>query len=253
MLVISGYNASYSKIIFNILMIQTLSAFWQFLKKPKPLKLSKDNKSLWRDMLWLLILDLLFAGLIMITYCILVHFKVIKEYIEEIDLLKKYGLIATLFIACIFAPIVEEFLFRWHLTKKYIPIYFVCFTLGLIANYFIKSSYLIWPIYIFFLLVALVVQVYFKRIGIRKRLVFQQQSFVYLFYYSAIIFGLTHLTNIKGLTLSDPAFIIFVISQAFAGLSLGYLRIKYGLLYSILLHCFLNFVMVTLEILFQLN
>jgi hypothetical protein len=87
--------------------------------------------------------------------------------------------------------------------------------------------------------------------GIRKRLAFQQQSFGYLFYYSAIIFGLIHLTNIKGLTLSDPAFIIFVISQAFAGLSLGYLRVKYGLVYAIVLHGFLNFIMITLEFFFS--
>jgi membrane protease YdiL (CAAX protease family) len=251
MLVISGYNASYSKIIFKIPMIQTLSTFWQFLKKPKLLKLSKDNKSLWRDLLWLLILDLLFAGLVMGTYYILAHFRIIKEYVEEIDLLKKYGFIASLFIACIFAPIVEEFLFRWHLRKKYLPIYFVCFTFALVSSYFINSSYLTWSISIFFLLLALVVQAYFKRMDIRKRLIFQQRSFAYLFYYSAIIFGLIHLTNIKGLTLSDPVFIIFVISQAFTGLSLGYLRIKYGLLYAILLHCFFNFVMVTLEFFFS--
>lgn len=250
MLVISGYNVSYSKIIFNILMIQTLSAFWQFLKKPKPLKLSKDNKSLWRDMLWLLILDLLFAGLVITTYGILVHFKIIKEYVQEIDILKKYGLTVTLLLVCIFAPVLEEFLFRWHLRKKYLPIYFVCFTLGLISNYFIKSSFLTWPVYIFFLFVALIISGYFKRIDIRKRLVFQQRSFGYLFYYSAIIFGLIHLGNIKGLTLSDPAFILFVISQTFTGISLGFIRIKYGLGYSILLHGFFNFILVLLTVFF---
>jgi membrane protease YdiL (CAAX protease family) len=228
-------------------MIQTRSTFWQFLKKPKLLKLSKDNKSLWRDMLWLLILDLLFASLVMATYYILAHFKIIKEYVEKIDLLKKYGFITSLFIACIIAPTIEEFLFRWQLRKKYLPIYFVCFTFALISAYFINSKYLTWSIYIFFLLVALIFHGYFKRMNVRKRLVFQQRSFGYLFYYSAIIFGLIHLSNIKGLTLSDPAFIIFVISQAFTALSLGYLRIKYGLLYSILLHCFFNFVMITLE------
>jgi membrane protease YdiL (CAAX protease family) len=251
MLVISGYNASYSKIIFKISMIQTLSTFLQFLKKPKLLKLSKDNKSLWRDLLWLLILDLLFAGLVITTYCILVHFKIIKEYVQEIDILKKYGLTVTLLLVCIFAPLLEEFLFRWHLRKKYLPIYFVCFTLGLISNYFIKSSFLTWPVYFFFLFAALIVQGYFKRIEMRKRLVFQQRSFGYLFYYSAMIFGLTHLGNIKGLTLSDPAFILFVISQVFMGLSLGYLRIKYGLIYSILLHASFNFILVLLAFFFS--
>ncbi|WP_293311022.1 CPBP family intramembrane glutamic endopeptidase [Pedobacter sp. UBA5917] len=232
-------------------MIETLSTFWQFLRKPKLLKLSKDNKSLWRDMLWLLLLDLFFAGLVITTYYILVHFKIIKEYVQEIDILKKYGLTVTLLLVCIIAPVLEEFLFRWHLRKKYLPIYFVCFTLGLISNYFIKSSFLTWPVYLFFIFIALILQVYFKTMDIRKRLVFQQRSFGYLLYYSAIIFGLIHLNNIKGLTLSDPAFILFVISQGFMGLSLGYLRIKYGLIYSILLHAFYNFIMVILAFFFS--
>ncbi|MBB6238901.1 membrane protease YdiL (CAAX protease family) [Pedobacter sp. AK013] len=232
-------------------MIETLSTFWQFLKKPKLLKRSKDNKSLWRDVLWLLLLDLLFAGLVMGIYYILVHFKVIDEYVEKIDILKKFGLPAALLIGCILAPLLEESLFRWHLTKKYIPIYFVCFTLGLMSNYFINSSYLTWPVYIFFLLVALVVRGHFKRMDIRRRIVFRRQSFGYLFYYSAIIFGLIHLTNIKDLTLSDPAFIIFVISQFFGGLSLGYLRIKYGLIYAILFHSLINFIMILLTFFFS--
>ncbi|MCX2494229.1 CPBP family glutamic-type intramembrane protease [Pedobacter sp. PF22-3] len=232
-------------------MIETLSAFWDFLKKPKLLKLSKDNKSLWRDLLWLLLLDLIFAGIIMGIYYILVHFKIIKEYVQEIDILEKYGLTVTLLLVCIFAPVLEEFLFRWHLRKKYLSIYFVCFTLGLISNYFIKSSFLTWPVYIFFLFVALIVHGYFKRIDIRKRLVFQQKSFGYLFYYSAIIFGLTHLGNIKGLTLSNPTFILFVISQTFTGISLGFIRIKYGLGYSMLLHGFFNFILLLLTVFFS--
>ncbi|WP_403001974.1 CPBP family glutamic-type intramembrane protease [Pedobacter suwonensis] len=86
---------------------------------------------------------------------------------------------------------------------------------------------------------------------IRKKVVFQRQSFGYLFYYSAIIFGLIHLTNIKDLTLSDPVFIIFVISQFFSGLSMGYMRIKYGLINSILLHSIFNFIMILLEFFFS--
>nr|WP_315417734.1 CPBP family glutamic-type intramembrane protease [uncultured Pedobacter sp.] len=232
-------------------MIETLSAFWDFLKKPKLLKLSKDNKSLWRDLLWLLLLDLIFAGIVMGIYYILVHFKVIKEYVQEIDILEKYGLTVTFLLVCIFVPVLEEFLFRWHLRKKYLSIYFACFTLGLISNYFIKSIFLTWPVYIFFLFVALIVHGYFKRLDIRKRLVFQQKSFGYLFYYAAIIFGLTHLGNIKGLTLSDPTFILFVISQIFTGISLGFIRIKYGLGYSMLLHGFFNFILLLLTVFFS--
>jgi len=232
-------------------MIETLSAFWDFLKKPKLLKLSKDKKSLWRDLLWLLLLDILFATLILSTYCILVYFKMIKEYVQVFDIMKKFGLAITILLVCIFAPIIEEFLFRWHLRKKYLSIYFVCFTLGLISNYFINSSFLTWPVYIFFLFVALIVQGYFKRIDMRRRLVFHRRSFGYLFYYAAIIFGLTHLGNIKDLTLSDPAFPLFVSSQIFTGLSLGFIRIKYGLGYSMLLHGCFNFILVLLTFFFS--
>ncbi|WP_244950701.1 hypothetical protein [Pedobacter suwonensis] len=130
-------------------MIETLSAFWDFLKKPKLLKLSKDNKSLWRDLVWLIILDLLFAGIIMGIYYTLLHFEIIDEYVEKFDILKKLGLTVALIIACILAPLLEESLFRWHLRSKYLPIYFVCFTLALIADYFINSPFLKWPIYTF--------------------------------------------------------------------------------------------------------
>jgi len=232
-------------------MIETLSTFWQFLRKPKLLKLSKDNKSLWRDLLWLIMLDLVFAGIIMGIYCSLVHFRIINEYEEKFDILKKYGLTVALLIACIVAPLLEESLFRWPLRGGYLPIYFMCFTLALVTDYFINSTYLKWPIYIVFFFISLIVRGYFKRMNIRRRVVFQRQSFGSLFYYSATIFGLIHLTNIKDLTLSDPAFIIFVISQFFSGLSMGYMRIKYGLIYSILLHSIFNFIMILLEFFFS--
>lgn len=232
-------------------MVETLSAFWYFLKKPKLLKLSKDNKSLQRDLLWLLLLDLIFAGIIMGIYYILVHFKIIDEYVEKIDILKKFGLLVALLIGCILAPLLEESLFRWHLRGKYLPIYFICFTLAMISDYFINSNFLKLPIYIIFFFISLILRGYFKRMDIRRRIIFQRQSFGYLFYYSAIIFGLIHLTNIKNLTLSDPAFIIFVISQFFDGLSMGYLRIKYGLIYSILFHSLINFIMILLAFFFS--
>ncbi|WP_425568855.1 CPBP family glutamic-type intramembrane protease [Pedobacter jeongneungensis] len=232
-------------------MIETLSAFWHFLKKPKLLKLSKDKKSLRRDIFWLLLLDIIFAGIIMGIYYILVQFKIIDEYVEKIDILKKFGLLAALLIACILAPLLEESLFRWHLRGKYLSIYFICFTLALITDYFINSTYLKLPIYIIFFFISLILRGYFKRMDIRRKIVFQRQSFGYIFYYSAIIFGLIHLTNIKDLTLSDPVFIIFVISQFFDGLSMGYLRIKYGLIYSIIFHSLINFIMILLEFFFR--
>ncbi|WP_420712341.1 type II CAAX prenyl endopeptidase Rce1 family protein [Pedobacter sp. SL55] len=77
-----------------------------------------------------------------------------------------------------------------------------------------------------------------------------KKNYPFLFYYTAIVFGLIHLSNYKDLTVSDPSFVLYIASQTFGGLSLGYLRIKYGLTYSILFHAFFNLIVFSLAILF---
>ena len=232
-------------------MIKTLSAYWHFLKRPELLKLSKDKKTLVKDFYWLLLLDLLFVAIVFSIYYGFSHFRIIKEYKEEVDVLKKYGIYGALFIGGIIAPLTEEFLFRWHLRKRYFTIYFVCFSMALIVGYFIHSSYLNWPIFIVFLIISLILHSYFKRISTTRKQRFWMKLYPYIFYYTALVFGLVHLTNIKGLTLADPAFLFFVSSQVFGGLSMGYLRIKHGLIYSILFHACFNLIAILLEFFFS--
>jgi hypothetical protein len=63
--------------------------------------------------------------------------------------------------------------------------------------------------------------------------------YVFLFYYTAVIFGYVHISNIKGLTIADLSFVLYISSQLFGGLTMGYIRLKYGLGYSMLFHgCF---------------
>lgn len=65
-------------------------------------------------------------------------------------------------------------------------------------------------------------------------------SFKIAFYAFTFIFGLVHITNFD----ITPAVLILtpflVIPQLFAGLSLGFLRVRFGLHWSILLHCVYN-------------
>ncbi|WP_317172487.1 type II CAAX prenyl endopeptidase Rce1 family protein [Pedobacter foliorum] len=73
--------------------------------------------------------------------------------------------------------------------------------------------------------------------------------YVFLFYYTAILFGYIHIANTKELTMADPSFVLYIGSQIFGGLSMGYLRVKYGLKYGILLHAAFNFIAVPLALL----
>ncbi|WP_165499672.1 CPBP family glutamic-type intramembrane protease [Pedobacter frigidisoli] len=183
----------------------------------------------------------------MSIYYLLLHFQVIKEYYEKVDVLKKYGIYAMLFLGCLVAPFIEESMFRWHLRKKYATIYFICFSLAIISAYFLNSNYLYFPIFTFFLIIALILHSYFKRISTTRKQLFWRKAYPFIFYYSGVLFGLVHYTNMKDLTLDNPVFLIFVSSQAFGGLSMGYLRIKYGFWYSVLFHCCFNFIAIMLE------
>lgn len=70
------------------------------------------------------------------------------------------------------------------------------------------------------------------------------KSFKLAFYISILLFGLIHLTNFEDLNGQYWAAPIVVLPQLFAGTFLGFIRIRQGLPWSILLHAAHNFVLV---------
>lgn len=230
-------------------MQKSLQNFVAFLKKPKPLKQLKDKKLLLRDFTTLFILYVSFTTVLLSVFGLLLHFNLIKEY-KSIDFLKEFGVLGTLFLACIIAPLVEETVFRYHLKDLNGAIYFIFLSFGVLTVSQVNGVRLQFAIMIIALVLAVLVIEFLKR----KRKVFALKMWVkiypLLFYYTAILFGLMHLSNYKDLTLTDPSFVFYIASQVFGGLGLGYLRIRYGLVYSMLFHALFNFVMVSLIILF---
>ncbi len=75
-----------------------------------------------------------------------------------------------------------------------------------------------------------------------------EKIFPYVFWASAIFFGLLHLGNfdIKGLS---PVFAIIVLPQFIVGLVLSYVRMRFGLLCAIGFHAAYNGVLVSLSLL----
>jgi len=230
-------------------MKKSLLLFYQFLKKPSFLKKQRDKKVLVKDFAALFFLSLFFSTLLVAVFYLLLHFNLIKEH-EGIDLLKQYGVLGTLAIACLFAPLLEELFFRWHLRDLHGSIYFVFLSMaGLIVSQ-IDRPLIQFGLVIGALLLAVLVIEFLKKRRKIYAIKLWKKSYPFLFYYTAIVFGLIHLSNYEDLTIADPSFLIYIASQTFGGLSLGYLRIKYGLFYSILFHACFNLVAFSLAIAF---
>ncbi|MNK00062.1 CAAX amino terminal protease self- immunity [compost metagenome] len=230
-------------------MKESLQNFYLFLKKPSLIKQSKDKKLLATDFTALFIIDFTFTVLLFSVFGILLHFDIIKEY-EGIDIFKEYGALGTLFIACIIAPVLEETIFRYHLRDLNGAIYFIFISIGILIISQIDGIGSQFATIVLALVIAVSVIEFLKKKGRFYSAKFWKKTYPFLFYYTSFIFGLVHLSNYNGLTVSDPSFVFYIASQTVGGLGLGYLRIKYGLVYSMLFHAFFNLVWVLFAILF---
>lgn len=78
-----------------------------------------------------------------------------------------------------------------------------------------------------------------------------KNNFKYIFYGVALIFGFIHISNYEITTTSILLSPILVAPQIIAGLILGYVRVRLGLTYSILLHSTFNGLAIIPSILFM--
>lgn len=151
---------------------------------------------------------------------------------ESIDIIK---LISAIFIA----PAFEEVIVRGFLTTK--PTYYwtlpVFITFGCINCYFFKDY---WFFTIFLVCLLGVLLIFFSQN--RKRLMVRvfRKNYHFYFYVTALLFSFIHIVNMNpDLSLVARASILLVSFFPIAVL-LGFIRVKYGLLYSILFHTLLN-------------
>ncbi len=129
--------------------------------------------------------------------------------------------------AVICAPVFEELLFRLPLRMNRITMgisTLLIFVVGVLTVIRGTEGTLI--LFLVPLLVVLIL-LYLKKI-----------PFKYVFYLSALLFGLAHFYNYTG----ESYFMLFFTIAVFVfyGTVLGFIRMKYGIQYSILLHMLIN-------------
>ena len=129
------------------------------------------------------------------------------------------------FFAVIIAPFLEEVMFRLILK--------------------LRSNFLIlWPLQ---LLILLQVD---NKINLLKTIRnFWNKFYGWIFYLVSIAFGLIHILNFEpslNIYLLAP---VLVAPQILIGINLGYLRIRFGLIWSILFHAFYNGILLSIALL----
>ena len=143
-------------------------------------------------------------------------------------------------IPCLLVPVIEELSCRLFLKKSlinsYISLSLITFILILLLqNRKIYSldlyvlNTLVFSFFIWLLLFSF--KKYFVNIKITDRTIF---------YGSAILFSLLHLSNYSFQINELPKYLFLIIPQLCSGLIYGYIRVKNGIIYSILLHSIHN-------------
>ena len=174
------------------------------------------------------------------TICISIFAMIIFKFFEiDHNKVMMGSPLETIIIGVILAPIYEEVIFRSLLVfnKKSLIIFYVVATiliiLGIINSKFIIISFLI----SYLAIITLSISIF----DIQKIQSYINNHIAVFYYLSAFIFGLIHLNNFSGNLNYLILFSIIVTGpQIFLGLINGYVRLKYGLIYSIAIHMTVN-------------
>jgi membrane protease YdiL (CAAX protease family) len=199
-------------------------AFFRFLKHPndhQEVDISIGRKL--TILLQLFLLNIIIVIILLAINYILHALHILEPTHHKLDdLFFSTGYVGILIATVIVAPIFEEMIFRLPLTYRY--------------NYIFRAI-------VYLLSVSGIVADDKLNKGV---IVFRRKYFIWFFYLMACTFGFIHITNYSGYKELLFWMPLLTSSQLICGIILGYIRIKYGLIWSIFYHAFNNLVFVTI-------
>jgi hypothetical protein len=219
---------------------QSFKELLSYIKSPNPFVKEDESKIFYNQLFPLVIISLGFAFLSVVFVNVLESLHLIKD-LPDFDLLDlKEKKILLFLMVTILAPILEELIFRYQLRNHYLAI----LGYALLAIYFLYKIYsgltLIICIAVISILVFLVIN-YFGNNPFRKhRLI--EKIFPTHFYLTAICFGLVHISNYNHPFAYGFPIVLLVLPQMFLGFVLGYVRIRFGISKSIMMHAAYNLI-----------
>ena len=171
-----------------------------------------------------------------------------------------YPIWMIFFLAVVYAPITEELIFRLILRFSYYRLGFglsflVYVLIAILERFFHfsffnlislavsgESKYLTIGSYLsIFIFLGILFSLILKRfLNKDKAENFYRKNFLYLFYSSALAFGLIHILNYEEIKTFWYILPLFVLPQFIVGMFIAYVRIHYGLIWGIINHSMYN-------------
>ncbi len=207
--------------------VMTFHALWRFIKKP--VELSEDKASLQLKIGTCGALFLIQIPPLLVLMALVGGLEQLGLWDEDMHSLQKIFQemepVLIFFFAVIMAPLLEEVMFR------------------LILRF--RSNFLIlWSIHI-----GVALHLGQKRSLLKTARKVWDKFYGWIFYLMTMAFGLMHIMNFEpslNIYLLAP---ILVAPQILIGINLGYLRVRFGLIWSILFHAFYNGVLMSIALL----
>ncbi|WP_425595419.1 CPBP family intramembrane glutamic endopeptidase [Salegentibacter mishustinae] len=150
------------------------------------------------------------------------------------------------------SPLVEEIMFRLSIYFKpiYLGITSLFCSLTILSNFafdvgILKLDGTFFYRYIISIAIGIFIYYFSKRYFFRIR-IFWNTNFKRIYFASAILFGLFHFSNFK---VDNPFLIpILTLPNIIAGLFFGYVRIKYGFVYTVFFHVINNLISLSIAL-----
>ena len=207
--------------------VMTFHALWRFIKKP--VELSEDKASLQLKIGTCGALFLIQIPPLLVLMALVGGLEQLGLWDEDMHSLQKIFQemepVLIFFFAVIMAPLLEEVMFR------------------LILRF--RSNFLIlWSIHI-----GVALHLGQKRSLLKTARKVWDKFYGWIFYLMAAAFGLMHIMNFEpslNIYLLAP---ILVAPQILIGINLGYLRVRFGLIWSILFHACYNGILMSIALL----
>lgn len=210
-----------------------MDSFLNYLKKPYYIRNKTVNWSIFIKS-WVLFI------LISIPFGPIIDFMLKITSISETEFNYKTGKIFISMI--ILSPVLEEILFRLILKPKFRNVLIFSIFTGVLAISFLLRKSFILGIPFSFLSIAgftiLIDKKYF-----REMQKYFLKHFSTIFYLISIIFGFVHITNYEPFNYKLVIILPILISPlVLAGIMLSFIRMKFGIGYSILMHSMINLI-----------
>ncbi len=213
-----------------------LRLYFAYLRNPVYLK---NEKIQWSAFFKLFIAVFLLSLPLGAVVFVLSHFLHLHS-LASVKYLKQNHI--PLWKIAIVAPILEETLFRFLLKPCRRNIFYaavILFVLVIVEIIIGKYYHAV-----LYAVIAIIPLIFLLKTGFLKQAQkYFLKHFVLFFYLSCLIFGLAHVSNFRPfsekLLLLAP---LLTLPQLFAGTILGYIRMKYDVVYSMLFHFLMNII-----------